>query len=82
MHSNGPDGETDRVIAEIASGDRCGGCACAFDGETSELIGDRWYHRGKCADAARVKAPPPKPKPKRKRGRIKGADTTPGVEGL
>jgi hypothetical protein len=73
------DAEADRVIAEIASGDRCGGCAILFDGEDAEQVGERWYHRTpECAGAARAKAPPP-PKPKRKR-RIKGADTTPNVK--
>jgi hypothetical protein len=62
------DAEAEKAIAEIEAGDRCAGCACEFDAaSTSELIGDRWYHAGACADAARVKAAPPP----RKKSRIK-----------
>jgi hypothetical protein len=80
---NGAEAEADRVIAEIAAGDRCGTCAALFDGEDAELVGERWYHRTpECAGAARAKAAEAAPqKPKRKR-RIKGADTTPDTKEL
>jgi putative DNA primase/helicase len=71
---NGADTEAEHVIAEIAAGQRCASCACAFGDEVSELIGDRRYHPGDCAGKAQ---------PKRKRRRVKSdADVAPSTEGL
>jgi hypothetical protein len=76
-----PDAEAALIADEIRDGYRCARCACAFTPKHgSELdAAGRYVHRGGCEPAQQAAAPA---KPKRKRGRIKGADTTPDVDGL
>jgi hypothetical protein len=76
----------DAMAAGVPAGTHCGFCHAALGDGAVEQIGSRWYHADACAVETHkrlaVPAPAPPAKPKRKRGRIKGADTTPGVEGL
>jgi hypothetical protein len=81
------DAEIDAMVTGVAAGTRCGLCRGMLDGEAVERIGAKWFHADACAQEIHKRNAVPVPiepsaKPKRGRGRIKGADTTPDVEGL
>jgi hypothetical protein len=79
------DAALDAMAAGVPAGTHCDFCHAVLGDDPVEQIGSRWYHADACAVevhkrlATPVPATPPA-KPKYKR--IRGADTTPDVEGL
>ena len=78
----------DAMAAGVPAGTHCGFCRAVLGDAETEQIGHRWYHADACAVEVHKRLAMPVPqsappaKPKRRRGRIKGADTTPDVDGL